>query len=143
EMTREYRLSFNSGDIDWDDPIPPEVTSDVLGRRMTCTISRTSLLAWSLMTVAEVHVADLAPGGWIKIVVGTGDDFDERAFKSEIARVLAAVSAVPGDRPAEPPAFTLLGYVPGIAPPRPLPFVVIPGLAKREPGTHDRVRRRD
>jgi hypothetical protein len=111
EMTREYRLDFDSGDADWDDPVPPEVTSDVLGRKMTCTISRTSLLAWSLMNISEVQVADLVCGGWIKIVVGTGDDFDEAAFKADIARVVSDVRAVRCDRPAVPPTFALPGCV--------------------------------
>ena len=119
ETTREYRLDFDSGDADWDDPIPPEVTSDVLGRRMTCTITRTSLLAWSLMNISEVQLADLACGGWIKIVISTGNDFDESAFKSEIARVLSAVRAVRCNRRADAPGFALPGCMPETAAPQP------------------------
>ena len=62
EITQEYRLDFEGGEAGWDDPIPPEVTSRVLGREATCTINRTSLLAWSLMNIAHVQVADLACG---------------------------------------------------------------------------------
>jgi hypothetical protein len=75
----------------WHDRIPPEVTSAVLGRRATSAISRTSLLAWSLMNIAEVRIADVVCGGWIKIVVSTGPHFDEVAFMSEVADVLSGV----------------------------------------------------
>ena len=59
EITREYRVDFNKGETHWDDPIPAEVTSDVLGRRTTCIINRTSLLAWLLTNLPDVACADL------------------------------------------------------------------------------------
>src|SRR5215211_3552857 len=72
EITRSYRLDFRNGETHWDDPIPPEVTSQLLGRRVTCVISRTSLLAWSLMMdVREVEVADVTADGWMEIAVCT------------------------------------------------------------------------
>ena len=98
EITREYRLDFEGGEAGWDDPIPPEVTSRVLGREATCTINRTSLLAWSLLNIAHVQVADLACGGWIKIVISTGPDFDESAFRAEVAGVLDGVKSVRSNR---------------------------------------------
>ena len=100
EITREYRLDFNGGETGWDDPIRPEATSLVLGRRATCTISRTSLLAWSLMTISAVQVADLTCEGWIKIVISIDADFDEVAFRSELAKIVADVRDVPGTRPS-------------------------------------------
>jgi hypothetical protein len=91
EITRHYRLDFRNDEPEWDDPIPPEITSRVLGRKATCTISRTSLLAWSLMSLPQVDVADLTSGGWIKIAISTDPHFDEAAFKAEVATVLASV----------------------------------------------------
>src|SRR5215217_3082719 len=79
-------LDFRNGETHWDDPIPPEVTSQLLGRRVTCVISRTSLLAWSLMMdVREVEVADVTADGWMEIAVCTGPDFDHTAFMRDIA----------------------------------------------------------
>jgi hypothetical protein len=107
EITREYRLNFNDGEAHWDDRIPPEVTSGVLGRGATCAISRTSLLAWSLMNISEVQMADVVCGGWIKIVISTGPDFDELAFTSEVAQVLSEVSAVRSNHRPHAPDFAL------------------------------------
>jgi hypothetical protein len=93
EITREYRLDFNNGETHWDDPIPPEVTSRLLGRRVTCVISRTSLLAWSLMMdVREVEVADVTADGWMKIEVSTGPDFDHTGFTRDIAAKVTEVT---------------------------------------------------
>jgi hypothetical protein len=89
EITREYRLDFSRGEAEWDDPIPPEVTSGVLGRRTKATIKRTSLLAWSLMNITEVEVADVTAGGWIKIRIRTEADFDEDAFDTRSATLCA------------------------------------------------------
>ena len=54
EISREYRVDFNNGETHWDDAIPPEVTSGVLGKPAICIIDRTSLLAWSLMMNVSV-----------------------------------------------------------------------------------------
>ena len=81
-------------EADWDEPMLPEVTSGVLGRKTRFTMSRTSLLAWSLMDITHVEMADLTAAGWIKIIVSTGPDFDEQIFRSEIADVLARVKSV-------------------------------------------------
>ena len=95
EITREYRLDFNKGETHWDDPISPEVTSRLLGRRVTCVISRTSLLAWSLMMdVREVEVADVTADGWMRIEVSTGPDFDHTAFTRDIAAKVTEVTQV-------------------------------------------------
>ena len=60
----EYQLDFDVSEADWDDPLLPEVTSKVLGEEPSFTMTRTSLLAWSLMEVAHVQMADVfAPGG--------------------------------------------------------------------------------
>jgi hypothetical protein len=98
EITRQYRLDFRNDEPEWDDPILPEVTSRLLGRKATCIISRTSLLAWSLMSLPQVDVADLTAGGWIKIAISTGPDFEEAAFKSEVASILAGVRQVHSPR---------------------------------------------
>jgi hypothetical protein len=98
EIRRVYRLDFDHGEASWDDPMPPEITSDVLGRRATSIINRTSLLAWSLMNLRHVDVADLSFGGWIKISITTGPDFDEGAFQREVAEVVHRVSQVVSDR---------------------------------------------
>jgi hypothetical protein len=95
EITREYRLDFTQGEAHWDDPIPPEVTSQVLGKQATCIISRTSLLSWSLMmNIREVEVADVTVDGWIQIAVRTGPDFDEKAFGRSVAETMAEVKQV-------------------------------------------------
>ena len=39
EITREYRLDFDVLEADWDDPLLPEVTSKVLGRKTTYTMT--------------------------------------------------------------------------------------------------------
>ena len=105
EITREYRLDFNHGETHWQDPIPPEVTSGVLGKATTRIINRTSLLAWSLMmSLGHVTVADVTADGWMKIAVTSEGDFDEDAFTWEIAETLTAVKAVRrhgGDMAAE------------------------------------------
>jgi hypothetical protein len=106
EITREYRLDFNNGEAHWQDPIPPEVTSGVLGRPTSRVITRTSLLAWSLMmSLREVTVADLTAEGWMKISVASDEEFDEESFTVDIADTLAAVIAVRRhgrETPAEP-----------------------------------------
>src|SRR5215204_4377823 len=94
EIAREYRVDFQAGEPHWEDPVPPEVTAEVLGRRTTCVINRTSLLAWSLTKLPEVIVADLTSDGWIKVVVSTGPDFDEPAFSRSVGAALAAVAQV-------------------------------------------------
>ena len=98
EITREYRLDFDVLEADWDDPLLPEVTSKVLGRKTTYTMTRTGLLAWSLMEVAHVQMADVTCAGWMKIVISTGSDFDEQAFRTEVAEVIARVKGVRSDR---------------------------------------------
>lgn len=115
EITREYRLDFNRGEAGWDDPIRPETTSLVLGRRATCIISRTSLLAWSLMTIPAVQVADLTCEGWIKIVISIDADFDEVAFRSELAKIVADVRNVPGTRPSSRRDDARPGYIRAVA----------------------------
>jgi len=94
EIRREYCLNFNSGEPEWDDPISPQITSEVLGRITSTVINRTSLLAWSLMNLPHVEVADLVGGGWIEIRVGTDGDFDELSFKLQIADVVAEIRQV-------------------------------------------------
>src|SRR5688572_9577581 len=95
EMSREYRLHFNNGETHWNDPIPPEVTSGVLGKRTTSVINRTSLLAWSLMmNLREVHVADVTADGWMKIQISTGPEFEEAAFTRDVAQTILEVSQV-------------------------------------------------
>ena len=102
EIAREYRLDFNTGEAHWDDPIAPEVTSEVLGTRTTCIISRTSLLAWTLTHIAEVDVADVTAEGWIKISLNTGPDFDEATFRGEISAVVSRVLGVRRHRGPDP-----------------------------------------
>jgi hypothetical protein len=50
------------------------------------------------MNIAEVRIADVVCGGWIKIVVSTGPHFDEVAFMSEVADVLSGVRGVRGNQ---------------------------------------------
>jgi hypothetical protein len=96
EITREYRLDFNNGETHWNDPMPPDVTSGVLGKPTICIIDRTSLLAWSLMmNVREVAVADLTAGGWMKISITIGSNFDEANFTREVADTVTSVTQVP------------------------------------------------
>ena len=105
EITREYRLDFNTGETHWDDPIPPDVTSDLLGKPTPCIIDRTSLLAWWLMmNVREVAVADVTAGGWMKITVSTGCHFDEVRFAAEVAHAVARVTQVPRNLAQRPRA---------------------------------------
>ena len=94
EIRREYRLNFDKGEPAWDDPIAPEVTSEVLGRSTDTIINRTSLLAWSLMKLPHVEVADLVGGGWIEIRVETGADFDELTLKFQIADIVAEIREI-------------------------------------------------
>jgi hypothetical protein len=94
EITREYRLEFNNNDPAWNDFIAPEISSRVLARRVTHVINRTSLLAWSLSNISSVEVADLTASGSMEIRISTGRDFDEDAFKAEVAEVLATVRQV-------------------------------------------------
>src|SRR5829696_7382636 len=77
EISRQYRLNFDRGESLWDDPIPPEITSNVIGIQTTLTINRTSLLAWSLLNISHVETADLAFDGWIKLLIRTSTSFDE------------------------------------------------------------------
>jgi hypothetical protein len=65
-------------------------------------MNRTSLLAWSLMKLSQVEVADLVGGGWIEIRVETHADFDELTFKLQIAGVLAEVRDLPAYRSNTP-----------------------------------------
>jgi hypothetical protein len=102
ESTREYRVYFNDDPFLWEDPIPPEISSNVLARRMTSTINRTSLLAWSLMNIPTVELADLTEGGWIEVRISTGPEFDEEPFKAEVLDIIARVKQVRGScRPLE------------------------------------------
>jgi hypothetical protein len=124
ESTREYRVYFNDGSV-WEDPIPPEVSSNVLARRMTSSINRTSLLAWSLMNIPAVELADLTEGGWIEVRISTGPEFNEEPFKAEVLDIIARVKQVRGPcRPVErldglsyaPSATTALNMLlPGLA----------------------------
>ena len=102
EITREYRLHFNDEDSSWENPIPPEITSNILARRVTSVINRTSLLAWCLMNIPSVEVADLTGGGWIEIRISTGPDFDEEPFKAEVADIVARVKQVRSACPERP-----------------------------------------
>jgi hypothetical protein len=96
EITREYRLHFNDDEALWEEPIPPEITSNVLaGRVAASAINRTSLLAWCLMNIPSVEVADLTGGGWIEIRISTGPNFDEESFKAEVAGIVTRVKNVP------------------------------------------------
>jgi hypothetical protein len=98
EIKRVYRLDFNNGEPDWDDPIPSEVASSVLGRKTTSMINRTNLLAWALMDMPQVQVADLAFEGWIMISISPDAHFDELTFKSEVATIVRFVRQVHRDR---------------------------------------------
>lgn len=91
EITRQYRLNFNHGEVLWDDPMPPEITSDVTGMKTTGTIDRTSLLALSLLNISQVETADLAFQGWIRILVRTSADFDEATFMRDVADVVSGI----------------------------------------------------
>ena len=98
EMTRQYRLNFNRGEPLWTDGIPPEITSDVTGMQTTRTIDRASLLAWTLLNICHVETADLAFHGWIRMVVSTNGNFDEPAFKREVAEVVNGVKLLRADQ---------------------------------------------
>jgi hypothetical protein len=98
ELTRQYRLNFNRGEPLWSDGIPPEITSDVTGIRTTRTIERASLLAWTLLNICHVETADLAFHGWIRMVVSTNSNFDEPAFKREVADVVNGVKLLRADQ---------------------------------------------
>jgi hypothetical protein len=98
EIRREYRLNFNRGEPEWDDPISPDVTSDVLGRRTGTVINRTSLLAWSLMNLPCVEVADLVGGGWMEIRLNIDPDFDELNFQFQVAELVASVRDIRAHR---------------------------------------------
>jgi hypothetical protein len=100
EITRQYRLNFNHREAFWDDPIPPEITSCVTGLKTVGTIDRTSLLIWSLLNISRVETADLALQGWIRILVRTSADFDEAAFKRDVADVVNGVKQVPSEEKA-------------------------------------------
>ncbi len=98
EITRQYRLNFNHREAFWDDPIPPEITSCVTGMKTAGTIDRTSLLVWSLLNISRVETADLAFQGWIRILVRTSADFDEAAFKRDMADVVNGVKQLRSGR---------------------------------------------
>jgi hypothetical protein len=98
ESTREYRVHFNDDASLWEDPIPSEISSNVLARRMTSIINRTSLLAWSLMNMPFVEVADLTEGGWIEVRLSTGPEFQEEPFKAEVLDIIARVKQVRSSR---------------------------------------------
>jgi hypothetical protein len=98
ELTRQYRLNFNRGEPLWTDGIPPEITSDVTGIQTTRTIDRASLLAWTLLNICHVETADLAFHGWIRMVVSTNGNFDEPAFKREVADVVNGVKLLRADQ---------------------------------------------
>jgi hypothetical protein len=98
EIARAYRLDFDNGEAHWDDPMPTDITSGVLGTKATCIISRASLLAWSLMNIPEVEVADLTWEGWIRVSIKTGVEFDETAFKAEVETILTGVKLVRSDQ---------------------------------------------
>ena len=100
EITRQYRLNFNHREAFWDDPIPPEITSCVTGMKTAGTIDRTSLLVWSLLNISRVETADLAFQGWIRILVRTSADFDEAAFKRDMADVVNGVKQLQRDEKA-------------------------------------------
>jgi hypothetical protein len=93
EIRRVYRLDFTNGELLWDDPMPPETTAQVLGPSAS-VINRTSLLAWSLMSLPEVDVADLAFSGWMMMSLSTGADFDDVAFQNEVAEIVRRVKHV-------------------------------------------------
>jgi hypothetical protein len=97
-MTRQYRLNFNRGEPLWADGIPPEITSDITGIRTTKTVDRASLLAWTLLNIGHVETADLAFHGWIRMVVSTNGNFDEPAFKREVADVVNGVKLLGADQ---------------------------------------------
>jgi hypothetical protein len=94
EITRQYRLKFNHRETFWDDTIPSETIFCVTGMKTTETIDRTGLLVWSLLNISRVETADLAFQGWIRILVRTSDDFDEAAFKRDVANVVNEVKQV-------------------------------------------------
>jgi hypothetical protein len=98
ELTRQYRLNFNRGEPLWTDGIPPEITSDVTGIQTTRTIDRASLLAWTLLNICHVETAHLAFHGWIRMVVSTNGNFDEPAFKREVADVVNGVKLLRADQ---------------------------------------------
>ena len=98
ELTRQYRLNFNRGEPLWTDGIPPEITSDVTGIQTTRTIDRASLLAWTLLNICHVETADLAFHGWMRMVVSTNGNFDEPAFKREVADVVNGVKLLRADQ---------------------------------------------
>ena len=60
----------------------------MLGRTTDTVINRTSLLAWSLMSLPCVEMADLVGDGWIEIRVSTDSDFDELTFKFQVAELV-------------------------------------------------------
>jgi hypothetical protein len=91
EISRQYRLNFDRGEGLWADHIPPEITSDVTGIRTKRTIDRTSLLTLSLLNISHVETADLAFDGWMKLLIKANADFDEVAFKQEVADVVNGV----------------------------------------------------
>ena len=114
EITRQYRLNFNHREAFWDDPIPPEITSCVTGMKTAGTIDRTSLLVWSLLNLSRVETADLAFQGWIRILVRTSADFDEAAFKRDIADVVKGVKQVRSDDKAHGPDAGSAETAPGV-----------------------------
>src|SRR5687768_753284 len=84
----QYRLKIHKGDTAWDDPIAPEVTSDVLGARTATVISRTSLLAWSLMNLPCVEIAHVVGAGRIDLTVKKDAEFDRLEFTFQVAELV-------------------------------------------------------
>ena len=97
ELTRQYRLNFNRGEPLWSDGIPPEITSDVTG--LHHPDDRTG-------EPARLDIAEHMPRrdrrsafhGWIRMVVSTNSNFDEPAFKREVADVVNGVKLLRADQ---------------------------------------------
>jgi hypothetical protein len=94
EITREYRLNYNKGEPEWDDPIPPEITFNVLGDRTGTAMNRASLLAWSLMSLPGVEAANMVGGSSIEIRLSTDAEFNELTFKFQVAELVANVREI-------------------------------------------------
>ena len=50
----------------------------------------------SLIDVPQILVAEVEPGGWIKIATKAGAGFDEGTFRREVADILRGVSVLRG-----------------------------------------------
>jgi len=91
EIRREYRLNYSKGELEWDDPIPPEMMSNVLGKRTGTVMNRATLLACSLMTLPCVEAANMVGEGSIEIRLSTDAEFNELTFKFQVAELIADV----------------------------------------------------